>query len=66
MNHIGKGVFEEVKTALHESIIVFCLRKRLFRYRIQQVKDIKLISERDWRIKYGKVILFTKLRFIKL
>ena len=57
MNHAGKGVYEEIKTALRNNILVLCLRKRFFKYKLQQVKDVESANELDWKITHGKVIL---------
>ena len=57
MNQIGKGVYEEINTALIHKILVLCLKKKFLRYRLQQVKDVEMANELDWRITYGKVIL---------
>lgn len=57
MKHIGKGVYEEIKTALNHVILVLCLKKKFLRYRLLEVKDVELTDELDWKITYGKVIL---------
>ena len=54
-NHIGKGVYDEIRTALNNNIIVLCLKKKLFRYRLHNIKDLILKNENDWKIKYGKI-----------
>lgn len=56
-NHIGKGVYDEIKTAINSNILVLCLRKKLFKCRLQQVKGVELVNEQDWKITYGKIIL---------
>lgn len=58
-NHIGKGVYDEIKTALNRNILVICLRRKFFIYRLRKVKDIELVNEEDWRIYYGKVKMLT-------
>ena len=57
MSHVGKGVYEEIKTALNHKILVLHLKKKFFRYRLHHVKDIKIIKRKDWRINYGKIII---------
>ncbi len=57
MSHIGKGVYEEIKTAFIHKILVLCLRRKFFRFHFQYVKDIKIENENDWQISYGKIIL---------
>ena len=56
--HIGKGVYDEIKIAINSNILVLCLKRKLFKYRLQQVKSVKLVNEQDWKITYGKVILY--------
>ena len=56
--HIGKGVYDEIKIAINSNILVLCLKRKLFKYRLQQVKGVKLVNEQDWKITYGKVILY--------
>ncbi len=58
-NHIGKGVFDEIKSALYHKIEVFCLRKNLFRFRLLQVKNVELVDVTNWKIRYGKIRLMT-------
>ena len=55
--HIGKGVYDEIKLAINSHISVLCLRKKLFKYRLHQVASVELVDEKNWKIKYGKVIL---------
>ena len=57
MNHIGKGVYEEIKKALNHKILVLRLKKKFFRNSLEQVKNVEYINENDWKITYGKVIL---------
>lgn len=61
MNHIGKGMYEEIKIALKNNILVLCLKKRFCNYRLQQVKDVKVKNIDDWKVKYGKIVLFFKI-----
>lgn len=58
-NHIGKGVFDEIKTALNSNILVLCLRRKFFKYSLRKVKDVELLNEEDWKTYYGKVKLAT-------
>ncbi|MBA7635063.1 hypothetical protein ES703_42663 [subsurface metagenome] len=57
MNHIGKGIFKEITSALNLNRLVLCLRKKLFRYRLRQIKEVKLVDEKEWQIRYGKIKL---------
>ncbi len=56
--HVGKGVYDEIKIAINSNILVLCLKRKLLKYRLQQVKSVKLVNEQDWKITYGKVILY--------
>ncbi len=58
-NHIGKGVFDEIKTALNSNILVLCLRRKFFKYSLRKVKDVELLNEENWKTYYGKVKLAT-------
>jgi hypothetical protein len=52
-NHIGKGVYEEVKTALMNNIPVKVLRGK----GIKTIKDVIIVNEYDWEIEYAKVLI---------
>ena len=56
-NHIGKGVYDEIKTALNSNILVLCLKRKFFIFRLKKVKDVELVNEGHWKIYYGKVNL---------
>ena len=47
-NIVGKGVYQEVKTALHYHIPVFVLEKRNNIYAFYHLKSIEIVNERDW------------------
>ncbi len=63
-NHVGKGAYQEVKEALARNILVKVVirgkgrtRSGLPKYSLKQVKDIKIIDNTDWKIRYGQVII---------
>ncbi|KKL53754.1 hypothetical protein LCGC14_2272270 [marine sediment metagenome] len=47
-NIVGKGVYQEVKTALKYKIPVFVLEKCNSKYSFYELKSIKIINEKDW------------------
>lgn len=57
--YIGRGVFDEIKTALENQIPTFCLKRRLFKFKLVKIKNIKYIGI-DWKIYYGKIVLDSK------
>lgn len=57
--YIGRGVFDEIKTALENRIPAFCLKRRLFKFKLIKIKNIKYIGI-DWKIYYGKIVLDSK------
>lgn len=54
---IGKGVFMEINSALKSNKQVFCLRNTRGRWKLLEVKRVKVYDVTDWAVKYGKVIL---------
>ncbi len=58
---VGKGVYQEVKTALHYNIPVFVLEKRNSKYGFYELKSIEIVNERDWT-NYAKIDLAPPLK----
>ncbi len=56
-NHIGKGVYDEIRIALNNKIPVLCLRRKYFEFFLSIVKDLELVNKEDWSIYYGKLRL---------
>ena len=56
-NHIGKGVYDEIRKALNNNILVLCLRRKIFTFFLCEVKDLELVNNDDWKINYGKLKL---------
>ena len=57
--HIGKGVFDEIMTAINNNITVLCLRRKLFKYQLYKIANVEIVNDQDWKKKYGKIILLT-------
>ena len=57
-NIVGKGVYQEVKTALKYKIPVFVLEKRNSSYGFYELKSIEIVNESDWT-NYVKIDLAT-------
>jgi len=47
-NLVGKGVYQEVKTALKFKIPLFVLEKRNTTYFFSELNSIEIVNERDW------------------
>jgi hypothetical protein len=54
--HIGRGVYEEVKTALNNNIPVLLLRKTGSSHELIPIKGLKVFDPTDWKFKYGIAI----------
>lgn len=54
--HVGKGVFEGLQKALEKGKIIKVLKRKLGRFRLKTLKDIKPDNIHDWKVKYGLVI----------
>ena len=57
--HIGKGVFDEITTAINNNITVLCLRRKLFKYQLYKIANVEIVNDQDWKKKYGKIVLLT-------
>lgn len=57
LDHIGHGVFDEIKTAIKHNISVKCLRKDAQGFVLLDVKDVEVYDADDWKINYGTVII---------
>jgi hypothetical protein len=55
--HIGKGVFDEIFTALLLEKKVFCIRKLGRGYKLLEVSRVEVVDKDDWSVYFGKVIL---------
>jgi len=55
-NCIGRGVYEELKTALTNKIPCFLIRKtKTGRRSVKPIKSIRVNNKWDWKVEYGKV-----------
>lgn len=54
---VGRGVFDEVMTALRKGIPTFVLRSFLGSVRMKEVAGLIYVSNDDWKIRYGKLKL---------
>jgi len=55
--YIGRGVFEEVKSALEDNKPVLCLRLKKSKFNLIEVINVEIVDECDWKFQYGKLIL---------
>ena len=53
MEHVGRGVFAEVRNALEVNIPVWAFRAGRF----QRVREVQIVNESDWKVTYGRVVL---------
>jgi len=56
--HIGKGVYEEAMTA---SFLFphYVLRKQFTRFKLIPIRDIDIVDETDWKIKFAKITIYS-------
>ena len=47
-NIVGRGVYQEVKTALKYKIPLLVLEKRNSKLTFYELKSIEIVNERDW------------------
>ncbi len=47
-NIVGKGVYQEVKTALHYEIPLCVIKRYNCTYAFYGIRSIKIINEKDW------------------
>ena len=53
MEHVGRGVFAEVRNALEVNIPVWAFRGGRF----QRVREVQVANESDWKVTYGRLVL---------
>jgi len=56
--HIGRGVFDEIKRALNRPIPVGVLRRGV----IHSVNGIQIVDPDDWKVRYGRIHRTVKKR----
>ena len=53
--HIGRGVYGELRTAISHFKYIYCLRKHDDEYKLSLLDKLELVDINDWKIRYGKV-----------
>ena len=56
-DHVGKGVFSEIARAFSNNAYVGVIREKDNDFSLSEVIGIQIINDRDWKIKYAKLII---------